>query len=100
MACNCQPCTLDPDALTAKVIELLKARIAAAFHNRTLPCQATTSSHWWTGTWNPVAASWSGRNKKLHGLYTLISVQDLTITLTFHFFIEDLGTWADQHPST
>ncbi|MDO4954532.1 MAG: hypothetical protein Q4E43_05285 [Akkermansia sp.] len=93
MACNCPPCSLDPAALLAKVRELFAARLKQAFHNRTLGCQATAGSHWWDGHWLPYEGHWTGHNHEAVGDFSLITVQDLTISVTICFHTVDLGPW-------
>lgn len=98
MACNCQPCTLDKEAVLAAVRQMFAAKLRQAFDGKRIACGG--SDGWWTGLWDPYAAKWSGHRHVLHGEYTLLACDGQTITATICYSVEDLGTWADVYPQS
>lgn len=87
MACNCPPCTLDTAALLAKVQELFAARLHQTFHGLAYPCSGPEPHDLATGFFEsqppfftPPNGTWNGEILTISGNFTILTVQDLTIT--------------------
>lgn len=98
MACTCQPCTLDKDAVLAAVRDLFAAKLREAFDGKRIPCSG--SDGWWTGLWDQYNARWSGNRHELHGKETTMSCDGQTITVIIGYTVEDKGNWDEYHSNT